>query len=146
MSLVQIKRRKDGSFIRVQMCTLPGHRTYPFFRRYVLIDDDEYEVIGSAICRLQCELRHKEKPSIIVCMATDNGEGQMQVIAPEFLQPVGRASACTHMCAYRKLLAKMLREAHEDNGLCLPAFVEESMARPETIKLNPEMDLSEVLK
>ena len=143
MRSIQIKRRENGNFIRAQICTLPGHRLYPFFRRYVQLEGDntEYEMVSSFQCPYLLELRHPDKASITACAASDDGEGRMQVVEGEFLLQVGCAKTCAHICAYKKSGIRLIQEVSRD----ISPELSQVSKQADTIALNQEF-LAELRK
>lgn len=131
---IKIQCQKDGTFIRVQPDTLPGCGV--FYRRFVTINGEEYELVGSFYCDFMIELIRAGRPSIYACLATEteseSKRGELEEILPEFVRPCGYAHICTHICAYRKEAVKLAMKFQPERKEELAAF----LAKPDTITLN----------
>jgi len=133
---LKIQRRKNGDYLRAEHFELWSGAE--FSRLYVLIDGEEYEAVKTFCCEFMYEFRSPGKPSAYVCLATDNGEGEIEVISPEFLTSCGFLHVCNHTCAYKKQRAEQAAGRPgfiTKIGFDIAAFLN----RPETITLNSEV-------
>lgn len=139
MATIQIERRADGAFMRLERFCLPGCGF--FSRRYVLVSGKEYELVGNFQCKFLSTLRSSDTPPIHVCVATDNGEGRLEVIGPEYQAPFGKTVCCRHVCRYKKHLANRALDWNCNSRQLTPseARMLDVLNHADTIELNPEV-------
>lgn len=137
MATIQLERGPDGRFIRLERFRLPGNNESIFTRRFVVVDGQEYEMVGNFMCKYFFELCRADDPVIYVCAASDDGEGNVAVVEGEFLIFCGKAGYCQHVCQCKKRTAKKLL----DCGPVGPKtdFLTDILNHPDTIELNPEV-------
>lgn len=140
MATIQLERGADGAFLRVERFHLPGNNGSIFSRLYAkVLGGRKYELVRNFQCPFLVELRCADDPPFHICVATDDGEGRMEIIEPKYLAPCGMTVLCRHICQYKKKIAK----GFLDYGLLprmerhrLDVFVTKT---DDTIKLNPEV-------
>lgn len=137
MATIQITRRDDGSFMRLERFYLPFRGC--FSRRYVVVSGVEYELVGNFQCQFLSTLRRQDELSVHICVATDDGEGRLKTIEPEYLTQCGQTVCCQHVCQYKKYLAGKLLDCNCNRLSPGETRLIDMLNHVDTIELNPEV-------